>query len=68
MGANYAKVFELHILFIVFALTFVNISNVHKLPRTGFDALKAIEDQTGWKGTLLLGGPNPETGGLDTIA
>ncbi len=38
-----------------------------RLARTAFEACKAIEDQTGWKASMFLGGPNPETGRLVSL-
>ncbi|OJT07893.1 hypothetical protein TRAPUB_1212 [Trametes pubescens] len=35
---------------------------INMLPKTGYAALKAIYQQTGWKGSMLLGGPDPQTG------
>ncbi len=41
--------------------------NINRLARTAYEACKAIEEQTGWKASLLMGGPNPETGRMVTL-
>lgn len=43
------------------------IRTIHRLTRTAHEACKAIEEQTGWKATMLLGGPNPETGRMVSL-
>ena len=47
--------------------TYIVHSNIDLISRSGLEALKAIEDQTLWKGTLLIGGPDPATGRLVTM-
>ncbi|PIL23669.1 hypothetical protein GSI_13418 [Ganoderma sinense ZZ0214-1] len=42
-------------------------NSINLLACTGLEALKAIEDQMGFKGTIILSGPNPETGRIVTL-
>ncbi|KAH9929944.1 uncharacterized protein BXZ73DRAFT_78049 [Epithele typhae] len=42
--------------------------SIDSVTYTGMDVLKVFEEQTGLKGTLLLGGPNPESGDLITFS
>ncbi|KAJ8486943.1 hypothetical protein ONZ51_g4502 [Trametes cubensis] len=37
------------------------------LPKVLQGVLERVEEQTGWKATILLGGPRPDTGGLSAI-
>lgn len=37
--------------------------NIGKLPRTMIGVGESVEDQTGWFGTMMLGGPAPGEGG-----
>lgn len=43
------------------------VRSINTLPSLAKEFLDNIEQLTGWKGSLLLGGPHPETGNMTTL-